>query len=55
MQLGPSAFSNYSINIISEELNIINALLDKWQCVQYNNKCLIYTGLWRKLSRRRKI
>ena len=55
MQLGPSAFSNYSINIISEELNIINVLLDKWQCVQYNNKCLIYTGLWRKLSRRRKI
>ena len=55
MQLGPSAFLQYSLNIVPETSQVISILLDKWQCIQYNRGCSIYTGFWRKLSTRRKI
>ena len=55
MQSGPAAFSQYSSNIVPENLNILYVLLDKWQCVYYNNMCRVYTGLWRKLSARRRL
>jgi len=34
---------------------VILVLLDKWQCIQYNQGCPIYSGLWRKLSACHKI